>query len=119
LREFEGFYQKDSAAFWVMKENAQIVGTVGVIAEGEEAEVVRLFVDPNARGYGLGQRLGEAAVEWARHKGLRRARIWINSTASHAQAVSTNMGFKKSIERQLQDVNQSHQIAYDMELQPK
>lgn len=66
-----------SGAFWVAVAGGRDVGCVGVrtlaLDGGPTAEVKRLFVDPAARGAGVGRALLDAAEAWSAARGLRRA----------------------------------------------
>src|SRR5690348_3078285 len=58
LFEIEKHYKNDeTGAFFVGEMNGQIVGTVGITAEGARAEVHRLYVSPHHRRLGLGRKL--------------------------------------------------------------
>lgn len=64
--------ERGSGAFVALREGAQ-VGELFYLLEGEVMDIEHTEVDPGERGTGLGLRLLEAAVAWARaeHKRIR------------------------------------------------
>jgi ribosomal protein S18 acetylase RimI-like enzyme len=72
----EGYFDKHLAKvgpehIWVATHNSKVVGFVGLIVEGSEAEIEPLIVSKNYRGRGIGKQLTETVVSEARRMGLR------------------------------------------------
>ena len=69
---------------------------------GDRAEVrlpealggVRLQLEPEARGVGLGTRLVDEVVKFARGTGYRRLTLWTNDNLTAARRVYEKAGFK-------------------------
>ena len=55
---------------WVAIYNSRVVGLVGLMVEGNEAEIEPLIVSQNYRYKGIGKRLIETVVSEARKKGV-------------------------------------------------
>jgi GNAT superfamily N-acetyltransferase len=53
-----------------------------------------LLVDPKARGLGLGARLTDEAIRFARRAGYRRITLWTHSILSAARHIYQKAGFK-------------------------
>lgn len=62
--------------------SGQMVGTVSVGRDGDDAELALMFVDPAAIGGGMGRTLFEAAVALARKLGYRRMTILADVNAA-------------------------------------
>ena len=60
---------------WVADGPGGILGGVVLSMDGDAAHLVNLGVSPAGAGGGLGRRLVETALEWARDRGANRARL--------------------------------------------
>ncbi len=62
---------------WLAERDGELAGSIAIVAESPDAAQVRWFlVAPDARGGGLGQRLLESAIAFAREAGYRRIVLW-------------------------------------------
>lgn len=60
-------------AFWIARHDGALVGTCGVFpVEPATYELRKMYLRPTARGLGLGTRLLDVAVAWARAQGATR-----------------------------------------------
>jgi putative acetyltransferase len=72
LLAFTHHYVAPYGAFFVIRQNGQVVGSVGVERLGESsAELHRLYLEADLRGHGLGRALVEAVITWCRAEGIR------------------------------------------------
>lgn len=72
----------------------EAVGMVAVYQESAEtAYVYSLWLDPGARGRGLGRRLVAAALDWAFRRGVRTATLRVAPDNAAARAVYERLGF--------------------------
>lgn len=73
----------------------RVVGACGVVPRGrDEFELVKLAVDPAARGAGIGRRLTETALEFARAAGASRITLCTNSRLTAALRLYERLGFE-------------------------
>lgn len=83
-----GAYTSAGGAFWVAEaEDGALVGTIGAYPVRDEVtvELRKMYVLPSTRGTGLGQRLFDVLVAWARERGV--ARVVLDTTEQMKGAI--------------------------------
>ncbi len=81
-------------AGWIAEVDGRRAGCVLCVPAGEATAQLRiLLVDPAARGHGIGARLVDACVEFARGAGYARMRLWTNHPLVAARHIYTARGF--------------------------
>jgi GNAT superfamily N-acetyltransferase len=108
-------YEPPHGAFFVVRREGRIVGSVGVDRVGDDtAELHRLYLDPPARGRGLGDALVETIVAWCRERGVARLVLWSDTRFVHAHQLYLRHGFRQVGERELpDDVNQTREYRFE------
>ncbi len=87
---------------WIAVMCGEPVGCVMLVKDdpkARKADVARirlLLLDPKARGMGLGRRLAEECVAFARAKGYRRVTLWTHAELTAARAIYAKLGFRKT-----------------------
>jgi DNA-binding MarR family transcriptional regulator/GNAT superfamily N-acetyltransferase len=80
---------------WIAERDGERVGSVFVVRKSEEEAQLRLLLlTPAARGLGLGARLTEECLTFARAKGYRRIVLWTNSCLETARSIYARRGFE-------------------------
>ena len=88
------------AALWVAERGGGVVGAIGMTDEGERTTRLRWFlVDPDARGAGIGTRLLDAAVGWARERDAELVYLFTFGALVEAARLYARAGFRKVDER--------------------
>jgi DNA-binding MarR family transcriptional regulator/ribosomal protein S18 acetylase RimI-like enzyme len=80
---------------WIAELNGERVGSVFVVRRSKTVAQLRLLIlAPRARGLGLGGRLTDECIAFARAKGYKKMVLWTNSGLTAARAIYAKRGFK-------------------------
>ncbi|MCC8427552.1 helix-turn-helix domain-containing GNAT family N-acetyltransferase [Reyranella aquatilis] len=80
---------------WIAERNGEIAGSVFLVRAGKTTGQLRmLYVEPSARGLGIGQSLVAACIEDARAKGYRKLMLWTNDILVSARKIYIAAGFR-------------------------
>lgn len=80
---------------WIAEKDAEVVGSVFVIRHDDTTAKLRmLYVDASARGMGIGQRLVDECVRFARQVGYQRMQLWTVDVLSDARKLYQKAGFE-------------------------
>ncbi len=83
----------DEVACFVEETDGELIGLAATLLEGDAAQLLSMWVDPAHRRAGVGGRLVEAVVAWARDRGASRVELEVNETLSPAVALYERSGF--------------------------
>ena len=82
---------------WIAEMDGQHVGHIFLVQHPEQRDTAKLrllYVDPAARGMGLGARLVDECVRFARSAGYRKVMLWTQSLLSAAHRIYQAAGFR-------------------------
>jgi GNAT superfamily N-acetyltransferase len=79
---------------WIAEHDGTVVGSVFCVRQSARVVKLRmLYVDKEARGLGLGARLTDECIAFARAKGYRKLVLWTNDILTAARAIYVARGF--------------------------
>jgi DNA-binding MarR family transcriptional regulator/ribosomal protein S18 acetylase RimI-like enzyme len=96
LGEFIGGFDAAKEDAWIAERGGQIVGSIFLMKSDEPAtaKLRLLYVEPAARGMGIGGQLVDTCIERARMLGYRRLTLWTNDVLVSARRIYETAGFR-------------------------
>ncbi len=90
VREFDARRER----CWVAELDGEVVGSIFLVKESDRVAKLRLFyLDPRARGTGLGKRMVTECLDFARACGYVKVVLWTNDCLAAARRLYEQAGF--------------------------
>lgn len=88
-------HRPDCEKCWIAELDGERVGAVFVVRKSATVAQLRMLIlTPGARGLGLGGRLSDECIAFARAKGYQKMVLWTNSCLTAARAIYAKRGFE-------------------------
>jgi DNA-binding MarR family transcriptional regulator/GNAT superfamily N-acetyltransferase len=95
VADFIDDYDPARERCWIAEMEGERVGCVFCVKGSDKVARLRLLlVEPGARGLGLGGRLVEECIQFARSRGFETLTLWTNSVLDVARRIYEEQGFR-------------------------
>ena len=95
LENLDSFYQKPDNNFWVLIENQEVIGTIGIAKESPKtAKLKRFYLKKHWRGKGWGRKLFQKVLQFCKRRGYQT--LVAETTQKNKKAITffKKMGFR-------------------------
>jgi DNA-binding MarR family transcriptional regulator/ribosomal protein S18 acetylase RimI-like enzyme len=100
IADFLRGHDPEREGCWIAECDGEPAGSVMLVdAGGNVAKLRLLLVEPRARGHGIGQRLVDECVRFARAAGYHKITLWTQSVLTAARTIYERAGFVRMEEK--------------------
>ncbi|WP_219135789.1 bifunctional helix-turn-helix transcriptional regulator/GNAT family N-acetyltransferase [Janthinobacterium sp. UMAB-60] len=91
VREFDPARER----CWIAEKDGKVIGSVFIVRQDDTTAKLRLlYVDPCARGLGIGSRLVDECLRFSRQVGYTKMVLWTNNILTGARRIYDRAGFE-------------------------
>ncbi|WP_327753654.1 GNAT family N-acetyltransferase [Sphingobium sp. SJ10-10] len=110
VADFHQSFDPLREAAWIAEMDGRMVGSIFLVKSEDQkvAKLRLLYVEPDARGAGVGRMLVDSCIQRGREMGYERIDLWTNSVLAAARNIYQRVGFK------LVDEAPHHSFGHDL-----
>jgi DNA-binding MarR family transcriptional regulator/GNAT superfamily N-acetyltransferase len=95
VAKFIQHYDAKRERCWIAEKGGEVVGSVFLVAQSKTTSKLRLlYVEPSARGLGIGSRLVSECIRFAKQTGYKKMLLWTQSELDAARHIYKKSGFR-------------------------
>jgi DNA-binding MarR family transcriptional regulator/GNAT superfamily N-acetyltransferase len=95
VADFIDNFNPDREHCWIAERNGEIVGSIFVVVKSKTVAKLRLLlVEPSARGLGIGSRLVDEVIQFARAADFKKIELWTHPELISARKIYKAAGFE-------------------------
>lgn len=89
----------EKSRLWCAEHNGRTIGCIGIVSRGERAQLRWFLLDPLYRGVGLGKKLLQTALGFAKEAGFQKVYLETTDDLQDAIRMYEKAGFRKCAEK--------------------
>jgi GNAT superfamily N-acetyltransferase len=110
-------YNPQRERCWIAEKDGERVGSVFLVSKSKQIAKLRLLlVEPSARGLGIGKRLVDECIRFARQARYKKMVLWTQSELKPARSIYEKAGFRLVREEKHSSWNRDDLVAETWEL---
>ena len=94
VAKFIQHYDAKRERCWIAEKDGDVVGSIFLVSQSKTTSKLRLlYVEPSARGLGIGSRLVSECIRFAKQAGYKKMLLWTQSDLDAARHIYKKAGF--------------------------